>query len=96
MVVSTAGVRETVNKRIESLLPEVDRVLIAYDNDDAGRSAGSKLKAAIEAICRAVVWIIFQLEGCKDVNDYLKKQQKTALEPDHSDPDDEYDSGLTL
>lgn len=96
MVISTAGVRETVNERLEFLLPKVDRVLIAYDNDDAGRSAGSKLKAAIEAICRVIVEIIFPPEGCKDVNDYLKKERETAPEPDYSDPDDDYDSGLTL
>lgn len=96
MAVSTAGVRETVNKRIVSLLPEADRVVIAYDNDDAGRSAGSKLLAAIKAICEVIVEIVFPPEGCKDINDYLKKRQETAPEPDYSDPDDDYNFGLTL
>jgi len=90
MAVSTAGVRETTNRRIEALLPKADRVLIAYDNDEAGRSAGRKLKAAIEAICRVVVEIIFPPEGCKDVNDCLRKQQEKPIQrasPDYEDRD---------
>jgi len=96
MAVSTAGVRETVNKRIEFLLPEAGRVLIAYDNDDAGRSAGSKLKAAIEAICRVVVELIFPPEGCKDVNDYLKKQQETPVQPAEYDLNNDWDDSPSI
>jgi len=96
VAVSTAGVRETVNKRIESLLPGSDRVVIAYDNDDAGRSSGSKLKAAIETICRVVVEIIFPPEGCKDVNDYLRKQQEIPDQTSEADIENDYNLGPTF
>lgn len=100
MAVSTAGVRATVNKRITNLLPQVDRVVIAYDNDEAGRSFGAKLGRAIKNIFQGAVRLFQLPAGCKDVNDLLQSQRKpkptreAAPEPD--DVSDDYDTGLSM
>lgn len=100
ITVSTAGVRATVNKRITSLLPQVDRVVIAYDNDEAGRSFGAKLGQAIKNIFQGAVRLFQLPAGCKDVNDLLQSQRKpkptreAAPEPD--DVSDDYDTGLSM
>ena len=79
MAVSTAGVRATVNQRITSLLPHIDRVLIAYDNDEAGRSFGAKLGRAIRDIFEGIVQVFQPLDGCKDINDMLQKSGERHL-----------------
>ena len=100
MAVSTAGVRATVNKRITNLLPQVDRVVIAYDNDEAGQSFGAKLGRAIKNIFQGAVRLFQLPAGCKDVNDLLQSQRKpkptreAAPEPD--DVSDDYDTGLSM
>ncbi|MBS0981493.1 plasmid recombination protein [Acetobacter thailandicus] len=78
VVVSTAGVRATVNERIHSLLPEADRVLIAYDNDEAGRAFGAKLARAIRNIFEGVIHFFQPPEGCKDINDMLQSKKATC------------------
>lgn len=96
MAISTAGVRATANERIEYLLPKVDRVLIAYDNDAAGRSFGVKLGRAIKDIFEGVVQV-FQLQnGCKDINDMLNYPQNTAPEIEEDKRDNDYHSGPTM
>lgn len=85
VAVSTAGVRATVNERISSLLPEAGRVLIAYDNDEAGRSFGAKLARAIRDIFEGVIQFLQPPDGCKNINDMLQFEEKTYFDPEKKD-----------
>ena len=50
--------------------PDTDMVYIHFDNDEPGRTAGERLRAALQD--RQIESVLqYPPMGCKDVNDYL-------------------------